>query len=139
MVMCRAWACWSVAMNSQKGQGMWATRIRLWCWWFWFAIQKPRSFHDPMVSTWDFGGLQFVCRLCTLGRSCFSNLALKCSPLAAWMLDNCRQIFVVLIWVHACTDRVFGILSIVFDSAFGLSFMTHWPSANFMLDDVAPL
>ena len=83
--MCRAWACWSVAMNSQKGQGMWATGIRLWCWWFWFAIQKhrqydrlkwfwfaiqkPRSFHDPMVSTWDFGGLQCFCRLCTLGET----------------------------------------------------------------------
>ena len=42
-MICRAWACWSVAMNSQKGQGMWATGIRLWCWWFWFAIQKPRQ------------------------------------------------------------------------------------------------
>ena len=69
----------------------------------------------------------------------FSNVALKCSPLAAWMLDNCRQVFVVLIWVHACTDRVFGILSIVVGSAFRLSLMMHWPSANFMLDDVAPL
>ena len=76
LVRCRAWACWSVAMNLQNEQGMWATRIRLWCWWywsaiqkprqydrlkwFWFAIQKPRSFHDPMVSTWDFGGLQCI-------------------------------------------------------------------------------
>ena len=57
----------------------------MWCWWFWFAIQKPRqydrlkwfwfaiqkprSFHDPMVSTWDFGGLQCFCRLCTLGET----------------------------------------------------------------------
>ena len=74
-----------------------------------------------------------------VGHFHFSNVALKCSPLAAWMLDNCRQVFVVLIWVHACTDQVFAILSIVFDSAFRLSFMMHWSSANFMLDDVAPL
>ena len=51
------------------------------------------------------------------------------------MLDNCRQVFVVLIWVHACTDQVFGIRSIVFDSAFRLSFMMHWSSA---MSDLGP-